>query len=105
MGHVKELCLVVPVGSSCTVQGLAVLAAMRQLHNLTLELADSSNYSLQDAVMQLLLSAVRHVRHVCIRVQERHVEDVRDVVHCAERELFAQGLQLAAEPVVAAIKE
>uniref|UniRef100_A0A383W4Q4 Uncharacterized protein n=1 Tax=Tetradesmus obliquus TaxID=3088 RepID=A0A383W4Q4_TETOB len=93
--QVKVLYLVVPVSSSCSVQGLAVgLAAMRQLQDITSELPDSINSSLQHDDVQLLLSAVRHVDRVEYMVQQKHVEVevVQDAVQSAIRVLTEQGL-------------
>jgi hypothetical protein len=101
--HVDRLLLVVPLNSSCTMQGLAILAAMRQLQRVAIELSGSSKDSLVDADVQLLLSALRHVRKLSFRVQEEHVEGVQEVVQRAEGVLKEQGLQLAAKPFVEAI--
>jgi hypothetical protein len=102
--HVKVLLLVVPLNSRCTVQGLAVLAAMRQLRRVFFELSGSSSDSLVDADVQLLLSALRHLPKMEFRVQEEHVAGVQEVVQRAEGVLKEQGLQLAAtvdvEPIV-----
>jgi hypothetical protein len=91
--------------AAAAVCGLAMLAAMRQLQDLTLQLTDSRKNSLQDADMRLVLSAVRHVRCVVIEVQQKHVKGVQDVVRAAEKVLTEQGLQPAAEAVVKAIGE
>jgi hypothetical protein len=102
--QIRRLLLVVPLQSTCTVQGLAVcLAAMSQLQAIRLELSGSSKRSLVDADVQLLLSAVRHVPRVGILVQQQHVEGVQEVVQRAEGVLKEQGLQLAAKAVVEAI--
>ncbi|WIA12031.1 hypothetical protein OEZ85_012111 [Tetradesmus obliquus] len=98
--QVELLLLVVPMRSSCSVHGLAVLAAMRQLQELTLELPGFSKDSLQEADMQLLLSAVRHVQRFTVKVQEKHVEAVQEVVQSAERALTEQGLRLPSKIVV-----
>uniref|UniRef100_A0A383VN61 F-box domain-containing protein n=1 Tax=Tetradesmus obliquus TaxID=3088 RepID=A0A383VN61_TETOB len=103
--QVERLVVVVPLRSSCSMQGLAVLAAMRQLQALTFDLPNCNSRSLQDADLQLLLRAVRHVRRVRIRVQEEHVEGVRIVVRRVERVLTEQGLQLPAKVFVAAIAQ
>jgi hypothetical protein len=103
--HVTQLCLVVPLVSSCTVPGLVVLAAMQQLQWLTLELVSASKSSLQDADVQVLLSAVRHVPHVGLRVQEKHLRGVQGVVRRAKTVLTEQGLQLSAKLKVTAIEE
>lgn len=104
--QVKRLVVVVPTRSSCSMQGLAVMAAaMKQLQHLTLQLSNGSRSTMQEADVQLLLCAVRHVRSVQFGVQERHVRGVDLAVRRARRALTEQGLPLAAQVVVMAIKE
>jgi hypothetical protein len=101
--HIQRLLLVVPLQSTCTLQGLAVLAAMWRLQSIRIELSGSSEGGLVYADVQLLLSAVRHVPQVESTVQQKHVEGVQKVVQRAEGVLKEQGLQLAAKAAVEAI--
>jgi hypothetical protein len=103
--HVKRLYLMVHQGSSCSVQGLAALAAMQQLQLLTIELLNVSKSSVQEADVQVLLSAVRHVSSVEILVQNQHLKEVKAVVRRAEKALAGQGLQLASKVAVAVISQ
>jgi hypothetical protein len=102
--HVTLLYLAAPVSSSCAVQGLAALAAMRQLQELTLDLLNARKRSLQDADVVVLLSAVQHVPSVLIRVREKYAKRLQAAVRRVERGLIKQGLQLAAKVEVMAIK-
>lgn len=101
--QVKQLVLVVYVRSWCNVQSLAELAPMRQLQSLAIELPCSSNSRIQAADVEPLLSALRHVQQVTIRVQKKYVRRVAGVVGRAERALTEQGVQLASKALVEAI--
>jgi hypothetical protein len=91
--QLQGLTLIVPACSSCSVRGLPLLAALRQLQCLQLEVPGKSCSVWKDEdLLLLLLSSMRHVKTAYIKVLEKDFTEVYYAVVAAFEAMCEQGL-------------
>jgi hypothetical protein len=93
--QLHSLSLIVPARSECSVRSLLMLAALRQLQGLQLELPGWSCHNLLPSQLEdllLLLSSVRHVKSLFIKVLKKDFDEVYSVVVAAVVVMREQGL-------------